>query len=143
MAVSTSDASWHGDLRSGNGSMRIGPEGRSRPYTFASRFEGGDGASPEELVAAAHAGCYAMALSNDLASNGHTPDTVHATATVHMGPDPAGGVLIASIDLVVRARVPGLTEEVFQSYAQAAKTGCPISKLCAGTSITLDAVLEV
>ncbi len=142
MAVSTSDASWQGDLRSGRGTMRVGPRGQPQPYTFASRFENGEGSSPEELVAAAHAGCYAMALSNDLASNGHTPDSVHATATVHLGPDPAGGFHISSINLVVRARIPGLTEESFQSFADAAKTGCPISKLYAGTSIELDAALE-
>ena len=142
MAVSISDATWRGDLRSGSGTLRVGPEGQSQPYTFASRFESGDGASPEELVAAAHAGCYAMALSNDLASNGHTPDSVHATATVNLGPDPAGGFHISTISLVVRARIPGLTAEAFQTFAEAAKNGCPISKLYAGTTIELDAALE-
>lgn len=136
-----SEASWEGDLRSGHGSIRMGRSGQEQGYSFASRMEGEEGSSPEELVAAAHAGCYAMALSNDLASNGHTPKRVHASAVVHFGPDPAGGFHISRIDLTVRASVPGLDAESFQKFAEGARAGCPISKLYAGTTIGLDAEL--
>ena len=122
--------------------MRVGRDAQEQSFTFISRAERSeDGYGPEELVAAAHAGCYAMALSNGLASCGHTPERVHASATVHFGPDPAGGLHISRIDLVVKATVPGLGEDTFQEFAAKAKTGCPISKLFAGTTIVLDAAL--
>ena len=120
----------------------MGRSGLELDYSFASRMESGEGSSPEELVAAAHAGCYAMALSHELASSGHTPDSVHATAVVQFGPDPAGGFHIPRIDLTVRARVPGLDAETFQTFAESARVGCPISKLYAGTEIGLDAALS-
>ncbi len=141
MVIRQSEASWEGDLRSGHGSIKTGRSGQEQGFSFASRLESGEGTSPEELVAAAHAGCYAMALSNELASSGHTPERVDASAVVQFGPDPAGGFHIPRIDLTVRARVPGLDAETFQEFAEGARVGCPISKLYAGTTIGLDAEL--
>lgn len=141
MTIRHADAVWEGDLRSGNGYMKAHHGGFETQFSFASRFEDGDLTSPEDLVAAAQAGCYAMALSHGLASGGHVPDRVEAHATVMLGPDPAGGFHISEINLVVRAVVPGITEEAFQEAAEATRVGCPISKLFAGTTITLDAQL--
>ena len=133
--------SGEGDLQSGNGHMKAPHGGFETDYTFASRFQDGNLTSPEDLVAAAQAGCYAMALSHGLSEGGHVPDRVEADATVHFGPDPAGGFHIAEIKLVVRASVPGISEAAFQEAAEATRTGCPISKLFTGTTISVDAQL--
>ena len=121
--------------------MKAGSGNFEGAYSFPSRMEDGDGANPEELVAAAHAGCYAMALSHMLASAGHTARSVRAKATVAFGPDPAGGFHIPTIDLVVEADVPGLDDASFQVHANEARDSCPISKLYAGASISLAATL--
>ena len=92
MPVRSSNAVWHGDLRSGNGTMTIGDGVYEGAYSFPSRFEDGNGTNPEELVAAAHAGCYSMALSHELAQAGHIPTRVHTVANVHFGPDPDGRI---------------------------------------------------
>ncbi len=141
MTVRTAEATWHGDLKSGNGTMKTGRGGFESPFTFASRFEEAVSISPEDLVAAAHAGCFAMALSHVLSSGGHVPSHVHADAVVNLGPDPAGGFHIGSIDLTVTASVPGLDDTAFQSAVKEVRTGCPISKLYAGTVISVDATL--
>ena len=121
--------------------MHVGDGVWEGAYSFPSRFEGADGGSPEEFVAAAHAGCYSMAFSNTLASAGHVPTSVRTTATVHFGPDPAGGFHISRIDLVVEADVPGIGRAAFFDHAEEAKVGCPISKLYKGAEITLSATL--
>lgn len=137
MPVRTSEATWEGDLRDGSGEMTVGDGVYEGAYTFASRFEQGEGTNPEELIAAAHAGCYAMALSNELASDGHEPDRVHATASVHLE-DGA----ISKIELDVDAEVPGIDEETFLEYAEGAKEDCPVSvALGAVPEITLSATL--
>jgi osmotically inducible protein OsmC len=137
MPVRTSEATWEGDLRDGSGEMTVGDGVYQGAYTFASRFEQGDGTNPEELIGAAHAGCFAMALSNDLASDGHEPDRVHVTASVHLE-DGA----ISKIELDVEAEVPGIDEETFHEYAEGAKENCPVSQaLAAIPEITLSAVL--
>ena len=141
MPVRTSEAVWHGDLPSGSGTMKVGDGVYEGAYSFPSRFEDGDGTNPEELAAAAHAGCYSMALSHVLATAGHTPTRVHTTARVHLGPDPDGGFHIPQIELHTEAEVPGLDDAGFQAHAEDAKNGCPISKLYAGTTITLNARL--
>ncbi|MDE2732328.1 MAG: OsmC family peroxiredoxin [Bacteroidota bacterium] len=141
MIVRHADAVWEGDLKSGRGHMKEHQGGFETEFTFASRTEDGGLTSPEDLVAAAQASCYAMALSNELASNGNVADRVEAHATVNFGPDPAGGFHISEINLVVRAAVPGISEEAFQQAAEATRVGCPISKLFTGTTITLDAQL--
>jgi osmotically inducible protein OsmC len=110
-------------------------------YSFRSRFESADGSNPEELIAAAHAGCYSMALSNILAEAGYEPESVHTTAKVTLQMLEDGGPTITTIHLTTEGAVPGITAEDFQEHAEAAKAGCPVSKALAGPSITLDATL--
>ena len=109
-------------------------------YSFSSRFEEGVGTNPEELVAAAHAGCFSMALSNILAQAGHPPTSVKTSAAVHFG-KVDDGFAITSIDLTTRGDVPGIDAAEFEKFALEAKAGCPISKALK-TEITLDAKLE-
>jgi len=122
--------------------MKTDRGGFASPFSFASRFGDEEKVSPEDLVAAAHAGCFAMALSNGLSMGGHVPDHVHAGATVTLGPDPAGGFHISTIHLTVNAKVAGLDDATFQAAVEDTRTGCPISKLYAGTEIIVDATLE-
>lgn len=141
MPVRTASAEWKGDLPKGNGTIKSETGAIDGQYSFASRFEEGTGTNPEELIAAAHAGCFAMALSNILAKAGHTPDSVRTTAKVHLGKTDEG-FGITRIDLVCRATVPGIDAEAFAGYAGEAKTGCPVSRALRATEITLDAALE-
>ncbi len=141
MPTRTADAEWQGDLRQGQGTMSVGSGAFQVSYSFKSRM--GDetvGTNPEELIGAAHAGCYSMALSNALASAGFTPTRVHTTARVHFNQVP-GGFAINPIDLQVDAVVPGIDEETFQKLAQDAKENCPVSKALAATPINLKATL--
>jgi osmotically inducible protein OsmC len=137
MPVRSAQAQWKGDLRSGKGSMRSETGALDGQFSFSTRFEDGIGTNPEELIAAAHAGCYSMALSNMLASDGHTPDSVKTTAKVHISKE---GITL--IELTCRAVVPGLDEATFLEQAQAAKVGCPVSKALSAVEMTLDAALE-
>jgi osmotically inducible protein OsmC len=122
--------------------MHLGTGSWSGPYSAKSRFEEGDGTNPEELIAAAHAGCFSMAFAHELAQAGHTPDSIETTAEVHLNPAD-GGFAINRIDLRTRASVPGIDEQEFQSIGERAKAGCPVSKALAGVGeITLDATLE-
>jgi lipoyl-dependent peroxiredoxin len=138
----TSSAEWRGDLKSGSGELSLGSGGFTGAYTFVSRFESGEGGTnPEELIAAAHAGCYSMALSNMLAKDGHVPDHVRTSAAVHLD-TVDGAPTITRIELTTVASVPGLDEDAFMATAEAAKDGCPISRLLApGVEIALDATL--
>jgi osmotically inducible protein OsmC len=137
MATSKATAKWLGTLKEGNGVMKYGEvEG---PFTFASRFEQGQGTNPEELVGAAHSGCFSMFLAALVSGDGFTPTSVQTTATVHLGED--NGPKITSIDLDCEAVIPGLDTEKFAQYAQKAKENCPISRLFAGTTINLEATL--
>lgn len=136
----TSNARWQGDLKAGEGQMTIGDGVWSGSYTFASRFESGEGTNPEELLAAAHAGCFSMALSNMLAEEGHAPESVETSATVHLGRDDDDKPAIVQVELSSRASVPGVDADTFQDLAEKAKAGCPVSKLF-DTEITLDATL--
>ena len=121
--------------------MSFGDGAYEGAYSFQSRFEEGTGTNPEELIAAAHAGCFSMALSHELAQAGHTPDRVHTVAKVHLRKT-EGGFHIPKIDLVTEADVPGLDEQTFQRHAKSAKENCPVSKLLQGSAeITLDARL--
>ncbi len=140
MPIRNADAEWKGDLKGGAGKVKLGSGAFEGTYGFASRFETGPGTNPEELIAAAHAGCYSMALSHTLAEAGHKPTRVHTTAKVHLEKVP-DGFAITKIELVTEAQVPGLDAEGFQKYALGAKTGCPVSKALAATPITLDAKL--
>lgn len=139
MTTRKATAIWKGTLKEGNGTMKYGSvEG---PFTFASRFESGEGTNPEELVGAAHAGCYSMFLSALISKKELSPESIQTTATVELGRDDSGPK-ITSIELTCVARVPGLSEADFQQLAAEAKAGCPISRLFAGTEIRLSASLQ-
>ena len=140
MAVRTAEAEWQGDLKQGKGTMKLGSGVFQGGYSFATRFEEAPGTNPEELIGAAHAGCFSMALSAGLAAAGFTPTRVHTTAKVHL--EKAGdGFAITRIDLRTEAQVPRIDEKTFQEQAAAAKSGCPVSKALAGVQIALDAKL--
>lgn len=137
MATRQATAKWNGTLKDGNGTMKYGDvEG---PFTFASRFETGPGTNPEELVGAAHAGCFSMFIAALMSGDNFTPTSVQTTASVHLGEE--DGPKIASIDLNCEAVVPGLEADKFAEYATTAKEKCPISRLFAGTEINLSAKL--
>jgi len=138
--VRSAEAEWNGDLKAGSGTMKLGSGAFEGAYSFRSRMEDGTGTNPEELIGAAHAGCFSMALSAILSGAGHTPTRVHTTAKVHFGPVD-GGFAISKIELQTEAEVPGLSEEAFQGFAEDAKKGCPVSKALAATPITLQATL--
>ncbi len=137
-------ATWNGDLFSGNGSV-AGKSGalNGLGVTWAARTESSDGkTSPEELVAAAHASCYAMALSNTLASAGHAPEKLEVTSVVTFDPQADGGPKVTTAELSVTATVAGLSADQFQDIAKQGEQGCPISNLIrGGAEITLDAKL--
>jgi osmotically inducible protein OsmC len=133
-------AKWQGDLRSGSGTFAAG-ESITGDYSFKSRFEDGPGANPEQLIAAAHAACFSMALSNMLAEAGTPPESVETNAVVTLRPVD-GAPTIAKIELTTVGRVPGIDEAAFLEHAQAAKQGCPVSRaLAAVPEVTLDASL--
>src|SRR5580658_1867149 len=133
-------AEWKGDVRTGTGTFTAG-DTISGGYTYKSRFEDGPGSNPEQLIAAAHAACFSMALSNTLAQAGSPPDSVHTDATVTLRPV-EGAPTITKIDLVTVGRVPGMDEDAFAEHALKAKEGCPVSRALAGVrEITLDATL--
>ena len=140
MIVRKSNAEWLGDLKSGTGSVALGSGAFAGPYSFQSRFESGTGTNPEDLVAAAHAGCYSMAFSHALASAGFTPKRVATTASVKLEAV-AGGFAITGIELVMAAAVPNIDETQFQTIAAEAKVGCPVSKALAAVPISLRATL--
>ena len=133
-------AEWKGDLQSGAGTFTAG-DSISGGYTFKSRFEDGPGSNPEQLIAAAHASCFSMALANMLAQAGHAAESVHTDATVTLR-FVDGAATITKIALVTAGRVPGIDEATFTEHAQAAKAGCPVSRALASVpEITLEATL--
>lgn len=140
MPTRKAHARWEGSLKEGKGQVDFGNGAFKGAYSFASRFEDGKGTNPEELLGAAHAGCFAMALSLVLGKAGFTPDYVDATAHVTVSPQ-NGGFRITKSHLVCEARVPGLDHTAFMQHADAAKAGCPVSQALGGTEITLDARL--
>jgi len=141
MPKRTANARWEGSLTEGNGTMRMASGAYEGPYSFQSRFEEGDGTNPEELIAAAHAGCFSMALSGELGRAGYDPESVETEATVHIEKVEAG-FAIKRIELRTRVSAPGVDESTFQEAAEAAKKGCPVSQaLAAVESIELEAQL--
>lgn len=121
------DARWVGTLREGQGTIRLGSGAFEGKYSFGTRFEGSPGTNPEELLGAAHAGCFSMELNLRLTQAGHTPASIETTATVHL--DKVGkGFAITGIDLVTRGKVPGISAAEFTRAAEDAKTNCIISK---------------
>ena len=141
MPKRTANARWEGSLTEGKGTMRMASGSYEGPYSFQSRFEEGDGTNPEELIAAAHAGCFSMALSAELGKAGHDVESVETEATVHLDKVDEG-FAIKRIVLRTQANVPGIDDSSFQEIAEAAKKGCPVSQaLAAVESIELDAQL--
>jgi osmotically inducible protein OsmC len=141
MSVRESQARWEGDLRGGKGTMRLGSGAFEGQYSFKSRFEEGPGTNPEELIGAAHAGCFSMAFSNMLAEAGHTPKRVSTTARVHLE-RVDGKPTISRIELDTEGDVPGISKEMFQEIAEKAKAGCPVSRALGAVDITLAARLH-
>ena len=140
MPTRSSSAQWSGDLARGEGTMSLGSGAFEGPYSFASRFESGDGTNPEELIAAAHAGCFSMALANVLSQAGHEPESVQTTAEVHLDKDDAGFSITRS-DLTTEVKVDGLDDGEFQEHADEAKRTCPVSRALGAIEVSLDAKL--
>ncbi len=138
MITRKSTAVWEGSLREGRGRMKVSANAYEGPYTFASRFEQGPGTNPEELIGAAHAGCFSMAFAAALAQAGTPPKRIKTEAEV--GIDKVGeGFKITIVNLATEAEVPGISERDFQALAEKAKATCPVSQALAGTKITLRA----
>ncbi len=140
MVARRAEAEWRGGLQDGNGRMQLGSGAFNGAYSFASRFQTGTGTNPEELIAAAHAGCFSMALAAGLGQSGYTPKRVHTTAAVQLEKT-GGGFAITSIELNTEAEVPGIDEGSFQQQAETAKRDCPVSRALSGVTISLKARL--
>ncbi|HKJ31288.1 MAG TPA: OsmC family protein [Balneolales bacterium] len=140
MAIRTASAQWNGNLQDGNGTMKVGSGAYEGSYSFDSRFGEGKGSNPEELIGAAHAGCFSMALSAELSKLGFEPKSVATDAKVSLlkGND---GFEIKSIELTTKANVPGIDKNKFMEVAEGAKKGCPVSKALKGVEIKLNAHL--
>ena len=140
MPVRKANAVWEGSLKEGHGTVALGSGAFEGPYSFGSRFEEAGGTNPEELIGAAHAGCFSMALSAGLGRSGFTPTRVATSARVHL--EKVGdGFKITRIELDNESEVPGIDESAFQEHANKAKEGCPVSQALAGVEISLNARL--
>ena len=140
MPTRSSSAEWSGNLARGNGTMSLGSGAFEGSYSFASRFENGEGTNPEELIAAAHAGCFSMALAAALSQADHVPDSVETTAQVTI--DSVDGTpTITRSELSTEVKVDGLDDAEFQEFADGARSGCAVSRALAGVEITLAAKL--
>jgi osmotically inducible protein OsmC len=135
MPTRTSSAEWRGTVLEGTGVMHLGSGAYEGPFSYLSRYQSGAGTNPEELLAAAHASCLSMALSNELVKAGYTPTSIRTDASVHLNP-PAG---ITKVELTTVGDVPGLDEAEFVKAAETAKATCPVSKALAAIEITLTA----
>jgi osmotically inducible protein OsmC len=142
MAIRTASAKWTGNLQDGKGTMKVGSGAYEGNYSFDSRFGDGKGSNPEELIGAAHAGCFSMALSAELSKAGYEPQSVSTDARVSLlkGND---GFEIKSIQLTTVANVPGISNDEFQKIAEGAKNGCPVSKALKAVEIKLNASLAL
>jgi osmotically inducible protein OsmC len=141
MPVRKAEANWNGSIMDGKGQMRLGSGAFDGPFSFKSRMEEGTGTNPEELIGAAHAGCFSMAFSATLGSQGFEPKSIHTDANVKF--DKVGdSFAITRIDLNTTAEISNIDETKFQELAKAAKENCPVSKALAGTEINLNAVLK-
>lgn len=140
MAIRKANAEWKGDVFNGSGTLALGSGAFSGAYGFKSRMEDGAGTNPEELIGAAHAGCYSMALSAALSAAGHTPESVRTQALVHF--DKVGeGFAITKIELDCETSIPGIDQATFQRFAADAKVNCPVSRALSATDIELTAKL--
>ena len=142
MPTRTGRAAWRGDLQAGDGDVKVGEGAFEGAYSFQSRFEEGDGTNPEELIGAAHAACFAMAFSDILATNGHAPESVDASARVVLK-EVDGAPTIARRELRAEGSVPGIEEDEYQRLAEEAKRDCPVSRALASVpEIRLEATLR-
>jgi osmotically inducible protein OsmC len=141
MPIRKAHAQWNGRLRDGKGTMKLASGAFEGAYSFASRFEEGKGTNPEELIAAAHAGCFSMAFANMLDQAGHKPERIRTTASVTLEKTD-DGFTITNSKLVTEGKVPGIDAATFQEIAAKAKAGCPVSRALRGIEISLDATLE-
>lgn len=140
MPIRKANAVWEGSLKDGQGKVALGSGAWEGRYSFGSRFEEAGGTNPEELIGAAHAGCFSMALSAGLGKAGFTPESVATSAKVHL--EKVGeGFKITRIELDNESRVPGIDDATFQEHARKAKEGCPVSQALGGVEITLNARL--
>ncbi len=140
MAIRTGSAFWEGTLKQGNGTTKLGSGAFEGPYSFSSRFEEGKGTNPEEMIGAAEAACYSMALSANLEKAGHPAKRISTMATVKLEMV-SGGPQITTIELKTEADVPGIDEAKFKEHAELTKKTCPVSVALSGTQINLDAKL--
>jgi osmotically inducible protein OsmC len=138
--MATGSAVWEGTLKEGKGTMKLGSEAFEGPYSFKSRFENGTGTNPEELIGAAEAGCFSMALALNLEKAGHPAKRISTTAKVTLAAT-GGGFKITTIELQTKADVPGIGDKNFQEQAELTKKTCPVSVALAGTEIKLNAAL--
>lgn len=136
MPTRSASAEWRGDLKRGDGTVRLGSGLFEGPYSYPSRFENGQGTNPEELIGAAHAGCFSMAFANLLAQAGHEPERVRTEARVHL----ENGAIVG-VDLHTTVRAEGLEEETMREIADRAKENCPVSKALAALEIRVEAKL--
>ena len=141
MPIRTASARWEGSVQEGSGTMRLASGAFEGKYSFQSRMEDAKGTNPEELIGAAHAGCFSMALAGGLGRAGHPPDHIDTTAEVHFEKKEAGW-RITRVDLSTRAAVPGIDDATFRQQADDAKTNCPVSQALTGVEITLDAARD-
>ena len=140
MPIHKAEAAWHGTFADGEGKMRLGSGAFEGAYSYRSRMEEGPGTNPEELLGAAHAGCFSMSLARRLSADGYPPERIHTEARVRFGR--AGeGYAISRIDLRTEAKVPDVVEELFLKKAEAAKRDCAVSKALTGVEIGLEAKL--
>jgi len=140
MSKNTANATWEGDLKNGNGKMRLSTEQSEFSYTFSSRFENGKGTNPEEMIAAAHAGCFSMALANTIALKGYEVGEIVTIAVATLS-NPGDGARVTAMDLTTEAKISGIDEETFQILANDAKLNCPVSKTLSTVDIRLSAKL--
>jgi len=140
MPKRTAEAEWKGDLPKGEGKMAFGSGAFEGAYSFSSRFEEGEGTNPEELIAAAHAGCFSMFLANVLSQADHEPTSVRSTVQISLDKDD-GGFSITRSDISTEVSVEGLDDEQFQKHAQEAKEGCPVSRALGAIEIGMEARL--
>jgi len=140
MSKNTASAVWKGDLKNGNGKVRLSTIAFEANYTYASRFETGKGTNPEELVAAAHAACFSMAFANIIAGKGFNPEEISTTAVATLS-NPGNGFLITEMELDTEAKIKGIDDKTFMELANEAKANCPISKTLSSVNIKLKAKL--
>lgn len=140
MAIRSADAEWKGNLQEGAGQVRLGSGSFDGPYSFGSRFQEASGTNPEELIAAAHAGCFSMSLSAALSRAGTPPNRISTTSRVHL--EKVGeGFKITRSELTTEGEVPGIDQQAFTEAAEGAKANCPVSQALTGVEITLEAKL--